>query len=306
MAQEISANDETAFDAQKAGFAVKYKDVITPYRVIGAFVLPGEKLILEVMNGKDNTTYTFRAEEGKAIRKADNTWQWESPGQSGSYALTITDNGSGETILLNVFVMVPYKKIEEDRLNGYRIGKYPAIPLKQLPIYKPPSGFIEVTEENEETLISPHFRLKQFVCKQNSGYPKYVVLKERLLLKLELILERVNEQGYPCDTFHIMSGYRTPYYNKVIGNVKYSQHLWGGAADIYIDEDPKDDMMDDLNGDGKNNYHDAAILYNVIDSLYGKPFYEFFLGGLGIYKKTDSHGPFVHVDVRGFRARWGK
>ena len=102
-----------------------------------------------------------------------------------------------------------------------------------------------------------------------------------------------------------MSGYRTPFYNRAIGNVKYSRHLWGGAADIFIDEDPKDGTMDDLNRDGIINYKDAAVLYDIVDDLYGKPFYRIFMGGLGRYKKTANHGPFVHVDVRGFRARWG-
>ena len=173
------------------------------------------------------------------------------------------------------------------------------------PIYRPPRGFIEVTEDNLETLVSPHFRLKDFLCKQDGDYPKYLVLQEKLLLKLELILEKVNEEGVRCNTFHVMSGYRTPYYNKLIGNVKYSRHLWGGAADIFIDEHPEDSMMDDLNGDGQIDYRDAGVLYDIIDRMYGKPWYQRFLGGLGRYKKTSNHGPFVHVDVRGFRARWG-
>ena len=102
-----------------------------------------------------------------------------------------------------------------------------------------------------------------------------------------------------------MSGYRTPYYNKAIGNVKYSRHIYGGAADIFIDENPKDNMMDDLNRDAKIDYKDAAVLYEIIDKLYGKPFYQGLVGGLARYEKTDCHGPFVHIDVRGRRARWG-
>jgi uncharacterized protein YcbK (DUF882 family) len=27
-------------------------------------------------------------------------------------------------------------------------------------------------------------------------------------------------------------------------------------------------------------------------------------GGVGIYAATGAHGPFVHVDVRGVKARW--
>jgi hypothetical protein len=213
--------------------------------------------------------------------------------------------GSSEEILLNVFVIVPLERVEKGRLNGYRIGSYPATALKGLEIYKPPPGFIEVTKDNKDTLVSPHFRLEQFLCKQAGRYPKYIVLRSRLLLKLELLLQRVNAAGFRADTFQVMSGYRTPSYNKAIGNVKYSRHMWGGAADIFIDEEPKDGRLDDLNRDGKIDYRDAAVIYDLIDDLYGDPLYAPFVGGLGRYKKTAAHGPFVHVDVRGFRARWG-
>ena len=51
--------------------------------------------------------------------------------------------------------------------------------------------------------------------------------------------------------------------------------------------------------------HDAGVLYDLIDRLYGKKSYEPYVGGLGRYKANAAHGPFVHVDVRGTRARWG-
>jgi hypothetical protein len=132
-----------------------------------------------------------------------------------------------------------------------------------------------------------------------------MVLREKLLLKLELILANVNELGYQCHTFNILSGYRTPYYNKTIGNVTYSRHMWGGAADIFIDENPRDDIMDDLNRDGKIDWRDAKILYDIIDDMSWEAFFEPFVGGLARYKKTLTHGPFIHVDVRGRRTRWG-
>ena len=49
--------------------------------------------------------------------------------------------------------------------NGYRIGAYPAKPLKGDAQYVPPPGFIEVTKENQDTKVSPHFVLKQFLGK---------------------------------------------------------------------------------------------------------------------------------------------
>ncbi|MFH1313857.1 MAG: D-Ala-D-Ala carboxypeptidase family metallohydrolase [Candidatus Eisenbacteria bacterium] len=294
-----------AFAPERAGFQVKVKDVTSPYRVIGVFVLPGETLPVEALPLADSGEYEFIASAGETVRLAPNKWQWVAPGKTGSYHLVLGRSSTSDTVTLNVFVMVPYENLKGEYLNGYRIGRYPTIPLKDLPIYKPPRGFIEVTPANEETLVGSHFRLKQFICKQDSDYPKYLVLNEKLLLKLELVLEKVNEMGYPASTFEVMSGYRTPYYNKMIGNVKYSRHVWGGAADIFIDEEPRDCIMDDLNKDGKHDYRDAAILYDIVDEMYGKPWYQLFVGGLGRYKKTGFHGPFVHVDVRGFRSRWG-
>ena len=296
---------EYAFSPEKASFTIRFNDETSPYRVMSTFLLPSEHLVLEVQNSALPGPYSLETSADVITQRSAARWDWRAPDRPGLSALRIIHPASHDSILLNVFIMVPYDRLQGEELNGYRIGKYPAIPLKQLPIYRPPRGFIEVTEENLETPVSPHFQLKDFLCKQDGDYPKYLVLKENLLLKLELILEKANEQGISCSTFHVMSGYRTPYYNKLIGNVKYSRHLWGGAADIFIDEHPEDGMMDDLNGDGQINFRDAGILYDIIDRMYGKPWYQRFLGGLGRYEKTNNHGPFVHVDVRGFRARWG-
>lgn len=294
------------FSKETAGFSVKFKDEVSSYRLLGVFVLPHEKLVLEVPEAPQTSQYILQSTKGNTTKLAANKWQWQAPEETGLYQIKIRHVSAADSILLNCFVMIPYERVTGEKLNGYRIGAYPSVPLRQLAIYKPPRGFIEVTKENQETLVAPHFKLKQFLCKQGGDFPKYLVLNERLLLKLELILEKVNEKGFRCNTFHVMSGYRTPYYNKAIGNVKYSRHVYGGAADIFIDVNPQDGMMDDLNGDGKFDRHDTAVLYDLIDAMYEKPWYKRFIGGLGKYKKTASHGPFVHVDVRGFRARWGQ
>ena len=294
------------FTTGELEFTVKFRDEISSYRMMSVFVLPNEILKLDIIRGARQGTFSCAVESGKFIAAAATKWQWRAPSDKGLYPIRIVNPTETDTMVLNVFVMIPYSKLKGEYLNGYRIGNYPTIPLKQLPIYKPPRGFIEVTKDNEDTYLSPHFKLKQFICKQPSGYPKYIVLRERLLLKLELTLAKVNEKGFKCQTFHVMSGYRTPYYNNLIKDVKYSRHVWGGAADIFIDEKPEDGIMDDLNEDGEIDYRDAKVLYDIIDDMYGKPWYEMFIGGLGRYEKTASHGPFVHIDVRGFRARWGK
>jgi len=293
------------FSSQKAGFFITVNGIENPYEIMTVFALPNEKLKIEAKKNKEGDQYRLYSPGGKIIPAVSRHWNWRAPSQAGHYLLKIVRDDHQRSMSLNVFVMLPFDRLEGGYFNGFQVGKYPQIAFKGLAIYNPPRGFVEVTPQNEDTLISPHFKLKQFLCKQDGEYPKYLVLQEKLLQKLELILEKVNEKGYRCDTFHVMSGYRTPFYNKAIGNVKYSRHIYGGGADIFIDQNPKDDMMDDLNQDGKINYKDAAVLYRIIDRLYGKRFYDPFLGGLARYKKNRNHGPFVHVDVRGRRVRWG-
>jgi len=294
------------FSAQKTSFTVYVQDVEVPYDIMSIFVMPDEIVNLRISPDKSKSSlFSLRSSQGRITHLQRNQWRWYAPKLPGHYSIKISGNQMTDSMLLNIFVMVPKKHQQGEYLNGYRIGNYPKSLLKGLPEYKPPRGFVEVTAENADTLVSPHFRLKQFLCKQNGGYPKYLVLKEDLPLKLELILQSLNAKGYRCDSFHVMSGYRTPYYNKAIGNVKYSRHIYGGAADLFIDENPKDKIMDDLNQDGKSDYKDASIIYEIIDELYDKPYYVKFFGGLARYKKTVNHGPFVHLDVRGRRARWG-
>jgi len=295
----------TEFDPGKVGFTVKVDDLQVNYRLMSKFVLPGQMVGFTVDATSRPAGCEFLFDAGEVLTQTAHSWKWQAPVAAGLYTAAITCPDLPDTMVLKLFVMMPLSEVKDGSLNGYRIGKYPIKPYKGLPQYKPPPGFIEVTLENKEMLISPHFRLGQFLCKQEGTWPKYVVLQEKLLLKLEMLLQLVNEAGYTCQTFNVLSGYRTPHYNAAIGNVKYSRHQWGGAADIFIDEAPADDMMDDLNGDGNSNWRDAKVIYDLIDNQYGTKRYRPFVGGLGRYRRTANHGPFVHIDVRGFRARWG-
>ncbi|PKK83064.1 MAG: peptidase M15A [candidate division Zixibacteria bacterium HGW-Zixibacteria-1] len=296
---------DSAYVTDKASFTVKVNDLTFDYSIMSLFLMPSEEITIEIPVTDKPCSFDITALADTIAMSGDMHWQWTAPEQSGLYQLNIVCREHSDTTTVNIFVLIPYGQMNGEYLNGYHIGRYPKALYKGLPTYKPPPGFVEITEENAETRLTPHFRLKQFACKQNNGYPKYVVLRELLLIKLEVILQALNEKGYRCGTFNILSGYRTPQYNKTIGNVKYSRHQWGDAADIFIDENPKDDMMDDLNKDGKINWKDAAVMYDIIDDMSGKKIFERLIGGLARYKRTGDHGPFVHVDVRGYRARWG-
>lgn len=102
----------------------------------------------------------------------------------------------------------------------------------------------------------------------------------------------------------VLSGYRTPAYNKRLNTARMSRHQYGDASDIYVDMD-NDGRMDDLNRDGSVDGRDAMVLASWIEDLWQRPEFKNCQGGLGIYNGTGAHGPFVHVDMRGFKARWG-
>lgn len=293
------------FSTEQLDFAVRFKDCISSYKVLGLFVLPGEPVDVEIVRSSEEKSAFKLLADGREIPAvSDGRWSWVAPGSKGLHVLTVQPSSQSSAMTFNAFVMLPFSSLKEGKINGYRIGRYPDHPKNNRPSYLLPRGFVEVTPELESVRVSPHFRLGQFLCKQGGDYPKYVILLERLLLKLELILGKVNHEGVRAETFNVMSGYRTPAYNTAIGNVQFSMHQWGGAADIFVDEAPRDGMMDDLDGDGAIDVKDAIVLHHLVERMEDTEFETPLSGGLGLYGKSSSHGPFIHVDVRGFRARW--
>lgn len=276
----------------KVPFAVRTRGLAFTEKVASLAVLPGTTVDLEIAGG--DGPYRVDTKDGSEQRRTASTWRWRAPNVPGLQTVTVLDARGGKAQELNVFVMVPFTDVRDGRLNGYRIGTYPA--------KTQPAGFVEVTAETVRTKLSPHFELRQFLCKQPGGFPQYVVISEPLILKLEGIIEALDGAGHDVDTLTIMSGYRTPFYNQSIGNVRDSQHTAGTAADIFVDE-RIDGRMDDLDRDGVVTRDDAIWLFRLVDRMDRMPA-ALFPGGLGDYGATAAHGPFVHVDVRGRLARW--
>ncbi len=300
-----AAAAESIFSAGEAGFSLRYKNEVTSLKYSPIFLLPNDEISLRVEENASHRNFLVQIDGGALKNKGLNTWTWSAPAEPGLYAGQILSRDHPDTMRLQIFVMTPRSAMKDEYIDGYLIGHYPAVALRDLDVYRPPEGFIKVTKENQNTPLTPHFTLSQFLCKQQGGFPKYVVLQERLLYKLEHLLQKVNEKGYACQTFAVMSGYRTPAYNRRIGNRKYSQHCYGGAADIYIDADPVDSIMDDLNKDGRQDYADAGALFKVVEWVSQADWFAPYIGGLARYRATRAHGPFIHVDVRGFSAHWG-
>ena len=289
------------FDPGRTGFTVTTAAGIEiGYEEFALFLRPGERLDLTA-----NTPVTWRHEDtALAGGEAGLVLDWMAPDDPGHHHLYATSE-SGEVMHLHLVVM---RRLEpgQDRINGFQLGEYPSEPYRGQDNYRAPEYFVEVAEGVESIPVSPHFTLGQFLCKQDAGDgPAYLVVSERLVVKLENILEAVNERGWRTDGFTVMSGYRTPAYNAGLGNGRNSRHIYGGAADIFIDTDGNG-VMDDLNGDGQLDRQDAAVLFDLVESMAASGDEDWHAGGLGEYGPNAHHGAFVHVDERGWRARWGR
>jgi hypothetical protein len=222
----------------------------------------------------------------------------------GVYSLGLT---SPDMEPLVVVLLEPLGAMKEAPFNAYRVGRWPTLGLAARdPRYAPPPGFISVTPENRSTRVSKRFRLGDFLTHDQQGvWPKLLVLRVALLDKLELISDELERRGLPS-VLRIMSGFRTPQYNaqgvgSKGGRGSESRHMYGDAADVFVDADG-DGVMDDLDGDGKITIRDAQVLFNVAE--YVESQHASLVGGLSAYPATPAHGPFVHVDARGVRARW--
>lgn len=288
--------------ADRGPLTVQFGQTTTSHPVMAVLAMPDASVHLSAtMENQDEELHL--APSDHEITSLDRgQWRVRVPSTPGLYPLVVSDSVSGASVRLQVFVLSPWDH-EGRTLNGYQVGRYQQIALEGRERYEPPTGFVRVTQENRDALVSPHFRLDQFLCKQTDETPQYALIHPRLLRTLEEILAELRTRGFELSTLHVMSGFRTPHYNRAIGNTtEYSRHLYGDAADIFVDADD-DGWMDDLTGDGRVTRADAEYLAEVVRTIptEGR---DSFVGGLGIYGSAEHRGPFVHVDLRGEQARW--
>jgi hypothetical protein len=200
----------------------------------------------------------------------------------------------------------PFASKVNGRIGQYVIGFWPGERGRVTSgAYRNPAGFIEVTPENKDAFVSEHFRVRDFLTKGQVGiWPKYLVLREELVDKLELVIADLNGQGIVVKRMTVMSGFRTPAYNGPGGEGRsgVSRHMYGDAADVFVDNDGNG-RMDDLNRDGRVDHRDARVILAAVERVERR--YPALAGGVGVYRANAAHGPFAHVDVRGWRARWG-
>lgn len=121
--------------------------------------------------------------------------------------------------------------------------------------------------------LEENFSLSEFGCRDGSDIPDEYMDNVCLLAKnLQVLRDHV---GKPV---RIISGYRSPKYNKKIGGARKSQHMVAKAADIKIS--------------GMSPAEVKAVIVELIKE--GK----MHVGGIGLYTT------FTHYDIRGWNARW--
>lgn len=116
--------------------------------------------------------------------------------------------------------------------------------------------------------LSENFSLSEFRPGKRSY--EYIRVSPSLIASLEEI------RGYTGRPVTVTSGYRPPAYNREVGGAANSCHIDGLAADIYCEGVTVDE------------------LYDLCEEVIG------YRGGIGYYPKSG----FIHVDVRGYHARW--
>ena len=121
--------------------------------------------------------------------------------------------------------------------------------------------------------LSKNFKKSEFRCKDGTDVPDELMdnLKE-LVENLQIIRDYI---GKPI---RVISGYRSPRYNRRIGGARKSQHMTAKAADLRVS--------------GMSPRELREVIIKLIKEGKIKK------GGVGLYTS------FVHYDVRGRNARW--
>ena len=264
---------------------------------------PGQTLPADTLPA--GAVATFSPAAGGA--KPESTTVLATPQRTGIWSLAVAIGNAIRPVAdFSVITLKPASAEQAGRIGLYYIGNWPSARKTARATYTPPAGFIEVTEDQQNTYLSEHFRLRDFLPHDQANvWPKYIVVNMKLVDKLELVLADLEQHGIASKGVRVLSGFRTPQYNRnggdPTGRASLSRHMYGDAADIFIDNDGNRNM-DDLNHDGRVNIDDARVILAAVNRV--ETAHPSLIGGCGVYAGTSAHGPFTHIDTRGYPARW--
>lgn len=123
---------------------------------------------------------------------------------------------------------------------------------------------------------NPYFKIEEFKCKCGCEMPANMPSDELVDLLVEI-------REFYDKPVKIKSGYRCKQHNRAVGGAPRSRHLVGDAADFIVREVPTNEV-----------YEHVIRTYNDMGC------------GIAIYvNESFPCGGFVHLDTRGYKARWG-
>ena len=133
-------------------------------------------------------------------------------------------------------------------------------------------------------------RAQEQACLVGSPAPEqYLLMDAAILHKFLDLIEILKTQNYDHRALEIYHGFRAPKHNHKVGGADKSQHLWGKAIDFRVK---------DINRDGRADMTDKKIVLGILEkTVIGNG------GGIGRYLDTPTS---IHMDVRGWKARWDR
>lgn len=190
--------------------------------------------------------------------------------------------------VLNLFETISFENLPEDyKLYADPQNKFSKkLKKRDYRIVKGDKCYLYIAGKN---------RISNFLCPdkyftENKAHPEkhliqYWLVDRQLLVWIIEFMEILQEKGYNRDGFTVRESHRHPHYNDKRGGATQSQHIFGTATDLTIQ---------DINKDGHAGEDDKNIALEILEDIVGND------GGMGLYPGTMT----IHIDTRGERARW--
>lgn len=281
-------------------------------------VLPGEALRVTATLDRQSATVSV-LKNGQVVSR-DSSLSFTAPEKPGAHYIHLVLESSGKREERELCVVVPYKgagrkssRGVELVVDGEEIGEYrsPALSgnrkVRDNPeSYQPPVWWLRITPNNGDFEVVPGVRVSELVAvTEETGlrhtdlvpvsYPMWGAI-----VSLRVALER---RGIPGSALKLISMFRTPAYNRLVGSNAFGRHIYGDAFDFYITL-AGGVKASDLNGDGRLDRRDAYRVVSIIEDLQAEG--RIPMGGIGVYNtRGGDHEVTMHLDMRGHRATWG-
>lgn len=273
-------------------FSISFNGVVQASHMLAFTAHSGERITLSC---EDSLNWAIPALD---LQGEGSAFSFTLPRRHGIYRVTASDSSRVQEWM--ILVPLSSSQVRTATVNSFPLGFYGDGNTRD---DLPDRGFIELRQEDYYSRVSTHLTFADLLCHTEGNWPQYMVLDTRMVDKLERILSEVTEYYPEARIIHCISGFRTPAYNAAIGNeTGFSLHLYGAAADIWIESWPGNGLIDDLDRNKRIDVFDGETIVEAARRLEASG--EVAAGGASAYRWIPTHGPFVHIDTRGSAAVW--